>query len=84
VIPVEYCATLGTVGDLVLADMSQYAVIEKGGLQQATSIHVAFVTDETAFRAVYRLDGQPKWRTPLTPFKGSNTLSPFVTLATRS
>ena len=85
VIPIEYCATLGTVGDIILADMEQYWFIDKGGVQQATSLHVAFTTDEMAFRATYRHDGQPWWRTVLTPFKGTaNTLSPFVALATRA
>ena len=83
-IATEYNATLGTVGDLVLVDLSQYALIDKGGVQQAQSIHVAFTTDETAFRATYRVDGQPMWKSALTPFKGSNTQSPFISLATRA
>jgi HK97 family phage major capsid protein len=83
VIPTEYNATLGTVGDIVLADMSQYLLIDKS-VQQASSMHVAFTTDEMAFRATYRVDGQPSWEAVLTPFKGSNTLSPFVALATRA
>lgn len=84
VIPVEYCATLGTVGDIILADWEEYLAIDKGGIQAATSIHVRFIYDESAFRFVYRVDGQPGWNSALTPFKGSNTLSPFVALATRA
>jgi len=84
VIPVEYCATLGTVGDIILADMNEYLLARKGGLQTASSIHFRFDYDETVFRFVLRLDGQPAWNAPLTPFKGSNTLSPFVALATRA
>ena len=84
VIPVEYCPTLGTVGDVLLADLSQYYMIEKGGIDTASSIHVRFVYDETCFRFVYRVDGQPAWSAPLTPKSGSNTLSPFVALATRA
>lgn len=85
VIPTEYNATLGTVGDVVLADFSQYGLLTKGGVKQASSMHVAFTTDEMAFRATYRVDGQPLWKSALTPFKGtSNTLSPMVTLATRA
>lgn len=82
VIPVEYCSTLGTVGDIIFADWSQYMVIDKS-IQQASSMHVAFTTDEMAFRATYRVDGQPAWESVLTPFKGTNTLSPFVVLANR-
>ena len=85
VIPIEQCATLGSVGDVILADMSQYILIDKGGIQSASSIHVRFVNDESVFRFVYRVDGLPIWQSPLTPFKGSaNTQSPFVTLAVRA
>lgn len=84
VIPIEQCATLGTVGDIILADFSQYILADKGSMQAAQSIHVRFVYDESVFRFVYRVDGQPIWNSALTPYKGSNTLSPFVALATRS
>jgi HK97 family phage major capsid protein len=84
VIPVEYCATLGTVGDIILADYSQVLGIEKGGMAADSSIHVRFITNETAFRFIYRYDAQPVWNAALTPFKGSNTQSPFVALATRA
>ena len=83
VIPIEFCPTLGTVGDVVLADMSQYLLATKGGLQQAESMHVAFLTSEMTYRFTYRVDGQPARALPLTPFKGSNTQSPFITLVTR-
>lgn len=84
VIPIEHAATLGTQGDIGLYDFSQYLMIDKGAPKQAVSIHVRFIYDESAFRITYRCDGQPIWESPLTPKKGSNTLSPFVQLATRS
>ena len=59
-------------------------MIEKGGMESASSIHVKFTTDETAFRFVMRVDGQPTWNAALTPSNGSNTQSPFITLDTRS
>ena len=79
----EYNSTLGTVGDIVLADLSQYMLVDKNGVQAATSMHVAFLTDEQVFRITYRVDGKPMWSVPLTPFKGTNTKSPFITLAGR-
>lgn len=82
--PVEQAATLGTVGDLILADFSEYAIVRKGGLNSASSIHVRFIYDEMTFKFNMRMNGKPKWNNVLTPFKGSNTLSPFVTLATRA
>ena len=85
VIAVEQCQALGTVGDIILADFSQYLCIEKGGMQTAQSIHVQFTTDETVFRFVFRVDGQPLWNAALTPYKGTgSTQSPFVALATRA
>lgn len=84
VIATEYSSTVGTVGDIVLADFSQYTLVDKGGVQAATSMHVAFLTDEMVFRITYRVDGKPMWTKDLTPFKGTNTKSPFVALATRS
>lgn len=83
VIPIEQASTVGTVGDIVLADLSQYLMIDKGGMQTASSIHVRFVWDEQCFRFVYRADGQSMWNAPLTPANGTNTLSPYVALETR-
>lgn len=84
VVEIEYASTLGTFGDIVLADLSQYLLIEKAGVQMASSMHVRFVNDEMCYRLTWRLDGEPIWNKPLTPFKGSNTTSPFVGLATRA
>jgi len=82
---IETASTLGTAGDIVLADMSQYLVIEKGGLNAASSMHVKFVEDEMCYRWTYRNDGRPIWKSALTPYKGAgNTRSPFVGLAVRA
>jgi HK97 family phage major capsid protein len=83
VVPLEYMQTLGTVGDVVLGDLSQYLVIDKGGPQLAQSMHVRFINDETAFRITFRIDGQPIWNVALTPKNGTNTLSPFIALQAR-
>jgi len=84
IVPIEQCATLGTVGDLIFADLDQYLVIEKGGVDRAMSIHVEFLTDQSVFRWTVRNNGQPIPRSAITPAKGSNTQSPFVALQTRS
>jgi HK97 family phage major capsid protein len=83
VVPVEYASSLGTLGDIVLADLNQYQLVDKGGIESASSMHVRFLNDEMAFRLTFRLDGHALWNSALTPFKGSNTLSPFVTLQAR-
>ena len=85
VIEMEYAATLGTAGDIVLFSPSQYQLIDKAsGIQTAASIHVAFTTAEQAFRFIYRVDGAPLWKSALTPFKGSNTQTPYVALSASS
>ncbi len=84
VVEIEYAQTLGDQGDLLLASMSEYQMIDKGGMQSASSIHVRFIFDEQVFRFVLRVDGEPKWAEDLTPFHGNNTVSPFVTLAERA
>ncbi|UCD59035.1 MAG: phage major capsid protein, partial [Candidatus Hydrogenedentota bacterium] len=83
VIPIEYGAALGTSGDIMLVDLSQYTVIDKGAIEIASSIHVRFLYDEQAFRFVWRLDGQPQWNSALTPKSGGDTLSAYITLAGR-
>ena len=80
---VEQCATLGTVGDIILGDWSMYYAANKGGIESASSIHLKFDYNQTAFRFVTWFDGQPRLKAPVTPYKGTNTVSPFVTLATR-
>jgi len=83
--PIEQAASLGTVGDIILADFSQYEVIEKGGTRAASSVHLKFDYNQTTFRWKIRNDGMPLWSSVLTPYKGTgNTQSPFIVLATRS
>lgn len=84
VIPIEYCPTLGTVGDVILANLSAYAVAVRGSMDSAYSMHLKFDYAQTAYRVIFELDGQPWLNSAITPFKGSNTTSPILTLATRS
>lgn len=84
VMPVEWCATLGTVGDVILADLRHYVTATRGMIDANMSIHLRFDYDESTFRFIFRVDGQPWWSAALTPYKGSNTQSCFVALQTRS
>lgn len=84
VVPCEWCAAVGTVGDIILADLGYYCLGTKGGIMSDMSIHLRFDYNETVFRFVYEVDGQPWTASPLTPYKGAtHTVAPFVTLATR-
>lgn len=79
----EYSSGLGDLGDIVLADWSQYKVASIGGVQSASSMHVQFLTNQMAYRFIQRVDGQSTWQRDLTPYKGTLTQSPFITLAAR-
>ena len=83
----EHMQKLGDQGDIMFADWSQYLVGQKAGatVQFASSIHLKFDSDQTAFKFTFRVDGQPWWSSALTPrYATSQTLSPFVTIAERA
>lgn len=80
----EYPSTVGSQGDLILGNWSQYLEGVYQPLQSAESIHVRFVNHERTFKFWLRNAGAPWWRVPLTPHKGASTLSPFVVLDVRS
>jgi HK97 family phage major capsid protein len=84
VLTLEQCSEIGEVGDIMLVDLSQYLMIDKGGLSATSSIHVRFLYDESVFRFIYRCDGQPVWDKALKPYKGEATVSPFIALAKRN
>ena len=80
----EFNKTLGTSGDIILADWSQFKLANKGAIEVASSMHVEFVTAQNAWRFIVSYDGQCTWESALTPKNGTGTISPFVALATRS
>ena len=87
VVTAEACAALGTVGDVILADLRQYLILLKtgsSGLRQDVSMHLFFDYDVMAFRFIFRIAGQPWWPDTITLPNSSNTRSCFVALATRS
>lgn len=85
VVTTEFNAALGTVGDIMLVDWSQYKLATIGGVNAASSMHVQFLTDQMCYRFTRRVDGLPTWQAALTPYKGAgNTMSPFIALETRS
>lgn len=80
----EHASAFSSKGDLNLLSLRGYRTITKaGGIQSETSMHLYFDADATAFRFIFRLNGQPILSAPVTPPKSSNTRSHFVTLAAR-
>lgn len=77
----EKVPTLGTANDITFCDFSYYLIGDRMSMALTSSDQVAFASDQTAFRIIERLDGQPWIESALTPNNGGNTLSAFVGLA---
>lgn len=80
----EKVSTVGTAGDINFVDFGYYLVGDRQAMQAATSADYKFQNDKTAMRVIERVDGQPWIKSAITPQTGSNTLSPFVKIATRA
>jgi HK97 family phage major capsid protein len=80
----EKLPVLGQVGDIMMCDFSQYAVGMRQELRIEKSNSPGWSTDESAWRCIVRIDGQPLWDRVLTLKDGVTTVSPFITLAERS
>ncbi len=80
----QHANTFSAQGDVILVDLKYYQTITKaGGMQTATSMHLYFDADLTAFRTTFRMDGQSKITSAISPAKGSATMSPFIQLGAR-
>jgi HK97 family phage major capsid protein len=84
VIFTEKTETLGSKGDIMLADFSQYVVGLREGMRFDLSGHVHFTTDEMMARLIERHCGLPLWDEALTLADSTTTVSPFVVLAERA
>jgi HK97 family phage major capsid protein len=79
----EHASAFSSQGDLSLLALNGYRTITKaGGIDTATSMHIYFDANATAFRFIFRIDGKPIIKAPITPPKG-NDRSYFVTLGAR-
>lgn len=85
IILTDAAKTLGDAGDIYFCDLKSYAIIQKqSGPRLATSAHLWFDYDMTAFRLTFRVDGQSLIRSTVTPPNSTVTRSPFVRLAARA
>lgn len=79
----EKAKQLGAQGDLAFVDLSYYLVGDRQQMTAASSTEWKFGNDQTAFRLIERVDGQPWIKSAITPQNGGPQLSPFVELAAR-
>lgn len=78
----EKIGPLGTAGDIMFADFSEYLIGDRQAMSLESSTDYLFGTDKTAFRVISRVDGRPWLQSAITPHNNSsNTLSPYVILA---
>ena len=80
VIFTEKTPILGTTGDVLLCDFSQYLIGDRQAVTMASSIHERFRYDQTTFRMVMRVDGQEWCKAPIELADGATQVSPFVEL----
>lgn len=90
----EQASTLGTTGDIILANMSGYALAYRArsegtvdgepAIQKDMSMHLEFDKNRTAFRYIIAVDGETWLASAITPEQGSSTLSHFIVIETRS
>lgn len=88
----EACEALGTPGDLILADLSQYLVAlrrvpgasDDAVIRQDVSMHLWFDVDTSAFKFIMRIGGMPWRATQIKRRLGGGTVSPFIVLAQRA
>jgi HK97 family phage major capsid protein len=83
VITSEKLSPAGTVGDVALVDLSQYAVGLRKWMSVERSREAGFTNDSSYWRLIIRVAGQSSWKAGI---KGKNgkTQSPFVVLAARN
>lgn len=85
-LPSELCLYPGSTGDLLLVDLSRYMLAIREQLRGEVSIHVRFLTSESTFKFITRVDGQTIDRSPVSALNGGSPpyqTSPFVALAPR-
>jgi HK97 family phage major capsid protein len=76
----EKLPALGSTGDVMLADLSYYLIGDRMSIEIASSIHFKFTNNQTTWRVLARMDGQPWLDNAVTLADAVTTVSPFVIL----
>jgi HK97 family phage major capsid protein len=76
----EKLPALGVRGDILLADWRYYLIGDRQATTVESSQYPRWEYDETSWRAVHRVDGQPWLSAPLTYQDATTQVSPFVVL----
>jgi HK97 family phage major capsid protein len=84
VVVTEIAPQLGDAGDIVFADLTQYALLMKRTARLEADAGPGFARDVMTWRMILRVSGQPMWNEPITPYGGGPTMSWATYLAPRS
>lgn len=84
IIESDFCSALGDKGDVLYWNPFEYLEVFKGGIETATSIHVAFDTAQMAFRAISYVNGMCKYDQGITLVNSNTQRASYVTLAARA
>lgn len=76
----EKLPPLGTKGDVMLADLSYYLIGDRMSIEIASSVHFRFINNQTTWRVLARMDGQPWLDSFVTLADATTTVSPFCVL----
>ena len=77
----EKLPRVGTRGDILLMDARYYLIGDRQQTLIDTSNAPRWEFDESSWRVVHRIDGQPWLSSPITYIDGETQVSPFVVLA---
>jgi len=80
----EKVPTLGTRGDIILADFSFYSIGDGSPIEVRASEHYRWTENITTFKAFREVDGKPWITAPFTLMDGTQQISPFVVLDTNT
>lgn len=75
---------VGTAGDIILADWRYYVIGDRQAATIESTQYDYWRYDQTSWRVVHRVDGQPWLSAPLTLQDGTLQVSPFVILGDKS
>ena len=79
----EKMQPLGDLGDIAFVDFNEYLIGLRSDASISRSVDLGFMSDQTDFRIILRVDGRGSWSQPFTPRNGQ-TLSWCVSLAERA
>lgn len=78
----EKLPALGTEGDIMLCDFSHYYVGDRQSTTIESTDQARWLKNQTSWKVVHRVDGQPWLNAPFTLADGTTQISPFVKLNT--